>query len=367
MGTTATQSATLSATGGPVIVSSAAFSNQQFSLAGASLPITIAAGQSAQLRVAFNPTSTGADSAMLTFASNASNSNVGLPLAGTGVSNPVLSATPPSLSFGQVAVGSSSTLPVVLTNSGTSSETLTAFQTAGTGYSVSGPTLPVTLSPGQSVTLSVAFAPQTAGVIGGSVFVPGPALNVPFTGTGTTAIGQLTISPGALNFGSVQVDTTSTQATVLSATGGSVTVSSAASSNGQFALSGVTLPFTIAAGQNAQLNVAFTPNTAGSVSGTLSFSSNASNPHATESLAGTGTAPQVSITWLPSTSQVSGYNIYRGSAPGTYSKINTTLDSSTAYTDSTAVSGLTYYYAATAVNSSGQESSYSTPVAVTIP
>jgi hypothetical protein len=199
------------------------------------------------------------------------------------------------------------------------------------------------------------------------VFVPGPALNVPFTGTGTTAIGQLTISPGALNFGSVQVDTTSTQATVLSATGGSVTVSSAASSNGQFALSGVTLPFTIAAGQNAQLNVAFTPNTAGSVSGTLSFSSNASNPQATESLAGTGTAPKVSITWLPSTSQVSGYNIYRGSAPGTYSKINTTLDSSTAYTDSTVVSGLTYYYAATSVNSSGQESSYSTPVAVTIP
>jgi hypothetical protein len=350
-----------------VIVSSAALSNQQFSLSGATFPMTIPVGQSAQVSVVFNPNSIGAASAMLSFGSNASNANIGLPLAGTGVSIPVLSATPPSLSFGQVALGTSSSLPVVLTNAGSSSETLTAFQTAGAGYSVSGPTLPVTLSPGQSMTLSVAFAPQAAGAMGGSVFVPGPSLNVPFTGTGTTAIGQLTISPGALNFGSVQMDTTATQATILTAAGGSVIVSSAASSNGQFALSGVNLPFTIGAGQSVQLNVAFTPNNAGSASGTLSFSSNASNSQVTESLVGTGTAPQVSLTWSPSTSEISGYNVYRGTVPGAYSKINTNLDSGTAYTDSSVLSGLTYYYAATAVNSSGQESSYSTPVAVTIP
>jgi fibronectin type 3 domain-containing protein len=37
------------------------------------------------------------------------------------------------------------------------------------------------------------------------------------------------------------------------------------------------------------------------------------------------------------------------------------VNPNTAYTDSTVVSGQTYYYAATSVNSSGQESALSTP------
>jgi fibronectin type 3 domain-containing protein len=44
------------------------------------------------------------------------------------------------------------------------------------------------------------------------------------------------------------------------------------------------------------------------------------------------------------------------------------MDTTTAYTDTTVVSGQTYYYAATSVNSSGQESALSTPpVQVVIP
>jgi len=42
----------------------------------------------------------------------------------------------------------------------------------------------------------------------------------------------------------------------------------------------------------------------------------------------------VSLGWSASTSQVQGYNVYRGPAPGTYSRINPTLDASTAYSDS---------------------------------
>jgi fibronectin type 3 domain-containing protein len=44
------------------------------------------------------------------------------------------------------------------------------------------------------------------------------------------------------------------------------------------------------------------------------------------------------------------------------------VNPSTAYTDSTVISGQTYYYAATSVNSSGQESALSTPpVAAPVP
>src|SRR5208337_3358296 len=110
-----------------------------------------------------------------------------------------------------------------------------------------------------------------------------------------------------------------------------------------------------------------TPKSSGAQSGSLSFSSNASNAQATESLSGTGTvaAYSVNLSWN-SSSDVAGYNVYRStSATGTYSKINSSLD---ANTDGTVISGQTYYYEATSVTSGGQESARSTPpVKATIP
>ena len=47
--------------------------------------------------------------------------------------------------------------------------------------------------------------------------------------------------------------------------------------------------------------------------------------------------------------------------------INTSPDDTTAYTDSTVVSGLTYYYVTTAVDSSSQESGYSNVAEAVIP
>jgi fibronectin type 3 domain-containing protein len=50
-----------------------------------------------------------------------------------------------------------------------------------------------------------------------------------------------------------------------------------------------------------------------------------------------------------------------------YTKINSALDANNTYTDSTVTPGTTYYYAATSVNSSGEESSYSSPITVQVP
>ena len=63
-----------------------------------------------------------------------------------------------------------------------------------------------------------------------------------------------------------------------------------------------------------------------------------------------------------------GYNIYRGTvAGGPYSMINSSLDGTTAYTDNTVVSGQTYYYVATAVDGSSNESGYSNQAQAVIP
>jgi hypothetical protein len=344
-----------------VTVSAINLSGAEFTLSQPGLPLTLSAGQSTALSVTFSPTATGWVQGDVTFTSNASNSDLKLGLGGTGAASDGIIASPSLASFGNVAVGASSTVPVVLTNTRTWKVKISGAQTTGSGFSLSGPSFPVTLSAGQSVTLNLTFAPSSAGASGGSVFVSGPGLAIPLTGTGT-ATGQLSLAPSSVNFGNVPVGTTATQPITMSATGASVTVSSDTDSNSQFVLEGAAFPFTIPAGQSVSFNVGFTPQNSGTASGSLSFASNASNS-ALETLTGVGTTPTYSVNlWWNASANVAGYNVYRSTAAsGAYVKINSTLDPNTAYTDGTVTSGQTYYYEASSVDSEGQESTRSTP------
>ena len=184
------------------------------------------------------------------------------------------------------------------------------------------------------------------------------------------AAGQVAVSPTSFSFGNVVIGSNSALNGSLTASSASVTVTSAGLNNGEFVLSGISLPATLTAGQSAPFTVTFTPQTSGATSASLSFSSNASNSPAVQSMTGTGTAATqhtVDLTWNASTSAV-GYNVYRSSVSGgPYSMINTSLDGTTAYTDSTVVSGQTYYYVATAVDGSSNESGYSNQAQAVIP
>jgi fibronectin type 3 domain-containing protein len=80
------------------------------------------------------------------------------------------------------------------------------------------------------------------------------------------------------------------------------------------------------------------------------------------------TAHSVALTWKTSTSTVSGYNAYRSTVSGgPYTKINPSLVAVLNYTDSTVLNGTTYYYVTTAVDSSGNESTFSNEVPAAIP
>jgi hypothetical protein len=357
---------------GPTSVTVAAItsSNPVFSPAPLSLPVVLAVGQSLDVSVNFTPAATGWTFGTIQFSSAGSNARLMLNVDGGGESSEALSVNPPSVAFGQVAVGNSMSVPVVLTNTRSRNVPIPEIQMTGSGFSMTGPNFPMSLAAGQSVTLNIIFKPQSAGLAGGSLALLGPWIAIPLAGTGATAAsGQLSVSPTPLSFGNVAVGTTQSQSITLSATGASVTVSSAASTNSQFTLDGATYPFTIPVGQPVSFNVAFTPKNSGAQSGSLSFVSNASTAKMVESLSGTGTVTPYSVNlWWNSSTDVVGYNVYRSSAPnGTYLKLNPALNSSTAYTDSAVASGSTYYYAATSVNSSGQESSRSAPVQTTIP
>jgi hypothetical protein len=362
---TVTNNGTTSVTVGAITTS-----NPAFTAAPLGLPMALAVGQSLDLTVSFTPTATGFTSGTIQLTSVGSSAALMLNVDGGGENTEALTISPPSVSFGQVAVGSSTSVPVVITNSRSWAVTISGTQMFGTGFSMSGANFPLTIPVGQSVTLNVGFSPQSAGEVGGSLTFLGPWMAIPLVGTGTSAVvGQLTVAPDPLGFGSVPVGTTQTQSISVSASGASVTVSSASSTNSEFSLSGATFPFTIPVGQSASFNVAFTPNASGAQSGSLSFVSNASSSKMVESVSGTGTVTSYSVNlYWNSSSDVAGYNVYRSASPsGNFARMNSSLDTTTAYTDSTVASGNTYYYAATSVNSAGVESAQSSPVQATIP
>ena len=377
VGTSKTLTATATNNGtAAVTVSSAVSSASQFSLTQPALPLTVAVGQNVTLSMTFTPSAAGSVTGNLTISSDASDSPVTVSLSGNGVTGGpgTLAPTQSSLSFGSVQVGNNQSLPETVTNTGGSSATISQDTITGTGFSVSGLTPPVTLSSGQSVTFNIIFTPASAGSASGNLAIASnasnPTLNIPLSGTGTAA-GQLTVSPTTLAFGSVVVGTSANLPATLSATGASVTVSSINLSSSEFTLNGISAPATITPGNNVQVSVTFTPQATGAASGTASFVSDASSSPTVLSLGGTGTAPpvySVLLKWTASSSSnISGYNMYRGpAASGPFTQINTSLISGTTYTDNSVTDGQTYYYEATAVDTSEQESAKSTPAAQAI-
>lgn len=172
-GTTSSQAITLNNTGtASVTVSQASATGAGFSTKGLSLPLTLVAGQSATFSASFSPTAAGSVTGSLSVVSNASNSPVSVPLSGTGVIQ-LLSLSPASLNFGNITVGSSSssTLPVVITNVGSASVTISQASTSGAGFSVTEPALPFTLAAGQNISFNVSFDPTTAGSVTGDLSV----------------------------------------------------------------------------------------------------------------------------------------------------------------------------------------------------
>lgn len=114
-------------------------------------------------------------------------------------------------------------------------------------------------------------------------------------------IGDLSLAKASMDFGSVVAGATKTL-TVTATNSGSaaITVNSATVSNANFSVTAPSFPATIAAGQSTTLTLAFTPNTVGSFTATVTIAGNASDSTATISLSGAGiTAGQLAGT--PST------------------------------------------------------------------
>lgn len=378
VGTTTSVTGTLvNATTSAVTISQITVTGNAFHFGGLALPLVLNPGQGLSYSLTFAPQATGSITGNLAITSNAVNSTLNVPLSGTGSTGGQLTANPATLNFGSVQTGSHTAVSETLSNSGTAALTISQIAPIGAAYGFTGINPPVTLSPGQSFTFNVTFAPTSSGSVNGSLAVSSnaanPSLSVPLAGTGTVvSAGQLTVTPAALDFGNVTVGSSRTQMANLTASSGSVAVSSANITGSEFSVSGLSFPLNLVSGQSASFVVAFSPQASGTASANLAFVSNATNGTVSESFTGSGVSPvqhSVTLNWnASSSSTVVGYNVYRsGQSGGPYAKINPALNSGTSELDTTVQSGSTYYYVVTSVDSSGQESGYSNQTVAMVP
>jgi Cep192 domain 4/Protein of unknown function (DUF1573)/Abnormal spindle-like microcephaly-assoc'd, ASPM-SPD-2-Hydin len=238
---------------------------------------------------------------------------------GQGVVAPsTLSFSPSSATFASVTTGTSQTLSVTIKNTGRVPVRISGESIHATGFSLSGLTVPQTISAGTSVVLSVRFAPTSTGLFSGYISITGNfttgSIQYPVSGTGVKPA-TISATPSSVSFGTLATGTTNSQTVQLKNTGGtSLTISSAAVSGTGFKISGITVPLTLAASQTKSFTVSFGPTASGSVTGSVTIRSNASNPTYTMALSGTGGSATRTIS-LSTSSLNFGNEVVGGSIP----------------------------------------------------
>ena len=248
----------------------------------------------------------------------------------------------------QVGVSSLSNIAAVAT---LGSQTICNVKVSAIPPSITTQPLSQTVTPGQTATFSVAgagTAPMSYQWQKNGVAITGatsstyqtPAATVSDNGSQFTAVvsnsagsvtsssGTLTVNtgtfllaanPSQLSFGSVNVSSNNVENVMVTNSGSSnITISTVVVSGAGFNAGGGVAGLILSPGQAAPLSVTFAPAAAGSVSGSVTVKSNATNSPMTIALAGTGVAQaySVSLSWTPSTSSVTGYNVYSSRVSG---------------------------------------------------
>ncbi|HET6930587.1 MAG TPA: choice-of-anchor D domain-containing protein [Candidatus Acidoferrum sp.] len=315
-GQTKSQTFTLTNTGSASLtISQVSVSGTGYSLSGLTTPSTIAAGATATFGVLFAPTTVGSFSGTITIASNAPGSPLTVALSGSGTAGTVsLSANPTSLAFGSVNAGTTSSKSVTLTNSGTANVTISQVTVSAKDVTTSGVSTPVTLTPGQTQTLTVAFKPTAAETVSGNVTLTnsvGGNTVIAVSGTGLQA--GISLTPSSAGFGSVVVGAANSQTIKIGNPGTAVlTITQANVTGSGFGTTGLALPLSINPGATSTFNAQYQPSVTGAASGSITIVSNAGTSPSTVSLTGTGVAATQILSF--STNALNFGNVTTGSS-----------------------------------------------------
>ncbi|HZW91181.1 MAG TPA: choice-of-anchor D domain-containing protein, partial [Myxococcaceae bacterium] len=256
-------------------------------------PATLAQGGTLTIPVTFTPTQVGIRSTAIVV--QADGAPVSAPVTGIGRRpEAALQVAPTVVSFGGAAVNTQVSGTLTISNVGGAPLVINGVSSPGAPFSASGPPAPgSTLGAGQSVTVTLTFAPTAVGMFSDQVVVDSSAgqETVPLTGTAAVA-GNLVLDPGSLQFGTVAVGQSKVLSFQISNNGGSrVTVTKSKPP-------GLAVGFTnqdnlqegstIDAGETKTLHVQFAPTQGGAATDHWTINADGNQGVLTLELTGTG-------------------------------------------------------------------------------
>jgi len=261
-------------------------------------------GESCRVTLVFNPSAVGAATGALKVTGRRGVST-SASLTGAGTGTAALSVNPGTFDFADTEVGSDSAPKTfTVTNTGNIPTGVpTVSLGSGTGdFELSGSTCTAALAPSATCTVSVTFAPTTAGPAARPLNVsaaPGGSTSSALSGTGL-APASLSLAPTSAAFGAAVIGTTTTEQTLTLTNDGDVasgvpTVGLTGPGAGQFTIVDNGCTAAVPGGDSCEIDVAFAPTSAGAKTAQVAVSATPGGSD-TADLTGTGqTAPDLSI------------------------------------------------------------------------
>ena len=257
------QVVTLSNVGSANLVVSAIAIAGDFAYSGCGFPLTLAPGASCDFSITFRPLTTGAHTGGIDVTSNAAGSPHHIGLSGNAVAtaSPAIVVLPPSVSFGTVGVGSSSSQGIRVQNAGNAPLAIFAIDAPAAPFS-SATDCPTSLPPLATCSITAGFAPTAAGVFNGQVLIrtnaDPPASVVTLQGEGAALPPPLLgVSRSSVDFGQVVIGLTGVLTVELRNGGGQPLQLGALSLPAPFSVAGDCA--TIAPGGSCVLTLFFDP------------------------------------------------------------------------------------------------------------
>ncbi|WP_272477875.1 choice-of-anchor D domain-containing protein [Baekduia alba] len=229
-------------------------------------------GQSATIPVDFKPTAPGVAGGALTVVTDKGTFTFSLTGTGQGTA-PLLTVSPPVVSFGGVVVGQDLAGTVTLGNAGEQPLTIQDVTLPGAPFSVdAAPHVGDVIAPGGAVNVAVHYRPDAVGEYNQDLVLETTGGDATVGLSGTAGLGpRLTLSPaGGWSFGDVAVGSSADATVTVANTGDSamtITRSKPPTAAAFTVVDGLDEATTIQPGASRAVEVRFTPTTTGPVAG----------------------------------------------------------------------------------------------------
>jgi Abnormal spindle-like microcephaly-assoc'd, ASPM-SPD-2-Hydin len=288
--TSPAQTLTLTNTGGVALTPTAIVATGDFTETDNCTSGAINTGASCAIQVTFTPSQSGDRPGQLAISANVSGGQLAVALDGTGTSTGLVGLSPGSLSFGQIAVGStSSAQSVTVGNAGVAAVSVSS-STAGAPFSISTNACGSSLAANSDCEISVVFKPTQLGMATGILTLVDAAgtQTVALSGTGAATATDV-LSPSSLAFPATVSGQLSTAQNVVLTNSGDLPLNSIAASTSAGFQASDNCGGSLAGHASCAISVVFAPTQVGGQSGTLKVSD--ASQTQTVALSGTGLQP----------------------------------------------------------------------------